>query len=70
MFKIGYRTIKTAIGAPVAIFIAQLLQLDYAISAAVITMLCIQTTRRASYLKAWIKVLFIHDRCDNRWVGI
>lgn len=48
MFKIGYRTIKTAIGAPVAIFIAQLLQLDYAISAAVITMLCIQTTRRAS----------------------
>lgn len=53
MFKIGYRTIKTAIGAPVAIFIAQLLQLDYAISAAVITMLCIQTTRRASYLKAW-----------------
>ncbi|MBR7554152.1 aromatic acid exporter family protein [Allobacillus sp. GCM10007491] len=53
MFKIGYRTIKTAIGAPIAIFIAQLLQLDYAISAAVITMLCIQTTRRASYLKAW-----------------
>ncbi len=56
MFKIGYRTIKTAIGAPIAIFIAQMLQLDYSISAAVITMLCIQSTRRASYLKAWSRI--------------
>ncbi|PKR78931.1 hypothetical protein CEY16_04030 [Halalkalibacillus sediminis] len=55
MFKIGPRTIKTAIGAPISIFIAQLLQLDQFISAAILTILCIQVTRRRSILSAWYR---------------
>ncbi|TFB23866.1 aromatic acid exporter family protein [Filobacillus milosensis] len=55
MFKIGSRTIKTAIGAPVSIFIAQLIGLDNFISAAILTILCIQVTRRRSILSAWYR---------------
>ncbi|MBB6455357.1 uncharacterized membrane protein YgaE (UPF0421/DUF939 family) [Salirhabdus euzebyi] len=53
--KIGYRTLKTAIGAPIAIFIAQLLQLDNYISAGILTILCIQVTRKRSVLSAWYR---------------
>ncbi|WP_254593418.1 aromatic acid exporter family protein, partial [Terribacillus sp. AE2B 122] len=31
--KIGYRTIKTAVGTPLAIWIAELLQLENSVSA-------------------------------------
>ncbi|WP_027964544.1 aromatic acid exporter family protein [Halalkalibacillus halophilus] len=55
MIKIGSRTMKTAIGAPVSIFIADALQLDNAISAAILTILCIQVTRRRSLLSAWYR---------------
>ncbi|MDV2580925.1 aromatic acid exporter family protein [Alkalibacillus haloalkaliphilus] len=55
MFKVGSRTIKTAIGAPVAIMIAQALQLDNAISAAILTILCIQVTRQRSLQTAWYR---------------
>ncbi|MFD2639609.1 aromatic acid exporter family protein [Piscibacillus salipiscarius] len=55
MFKIGSRTIKTAIGAPISIFIAQLLNLDNFISAAILTILCIKITRRSSILNAWYR---------------
>ncbi|WP_077621639.1 aromatic acid exporter family protein [Sediminibacillus massiliensis] len=51
--KIGYRTIKTAIGTPVAIWLAQLLQLDNFVSAGIITILCIQPTRKRSFLSSW-----------------
>ncbi|WP_079479790.1 aromatic acid exporter family protein [Halobacillus salinus] len=51
--KIGYRTIKTAIGTPFAIWIAQLLQLDNFASAGILTILCIQITRKRSLLSAW-----------------
>ncbi|MBM7569744.1 aromatic acid exporter family protein [Aquibacillus albus] len=51
--KIGYRTIKTAIGTPVAIWIAQLIQLDNFVSAGIITLLCIQPTRKRSFLSSW-----------------
>ncbi|RWZ60141.1 aromatic acid exporter family protein [Halobacillus fulvus] len=51
--KIGYRTIKTALGTPIAIWIAQLLQLENFASAGILTILCIQITRKKSFLSAW-----------------
>jgi len=51
--KIGYRTIKTAIGAPIAISIAQLLGLTNFVSAGILTILCIQPSRKKSVLSAW-----------------
>nr|WP_255437675.1 aromatic acid exporter family protein [Thalassobacillus sp. CUG 92003] len=53
LVKIGYRTIKTALGTPLAIWIAQILQLDNFASAGILTILCIQVTRKRSYLSAW-----------------
>ncbi|MFG6118560.1 MULTISPECIES: aromatic acid exporter family protein [Thalassobacillus] len=53
MVKIGYRTIKTAIGTPVAIWIAQLMSLENFASAGILTILCIQVTRKRSILSAW-----------------
>lgn len=43
------RVIKTAIGASIAIFLAQALGLDYPYSAAIIALLSIQDTRRKSF---------------------
>lgn len=51
--KIGYRTLKTAIGTPLAIWIAQLAQLDSFTSAGILAILCIQVTRKRSVLSAW-----------------
>ncbi|WP_319004467.1 aromatic acid exporter family protein [Halobacillus litoralis] len=51
--KIGYRTIKTALGTPFAIWAAQMLQLDNFASAGILTILCIQITRKRSFLSAW-----------------
>ncbi|SET59713.1 Uncharacterized membrane protein YgaE, UPF0421/DUF939 family [Salinibacillus kushneri] len=51
--RIGYRTLKTAIGTPVAIFIAQLLQLENYISAGILVVLCIKVTRKRSVLASW-----------------
>ena len=51
--KIGYRTIKTALGTPIAIWIAQLLQLENFVSAGILTILCIQITRKRSFLTSW-----------------
>lgn len=51
--KIGYRTIKTAIATPLAIWLAELFQLDNFVSAGIIAVLCIQTTRKRSILSAW-----------------
>lgn len=51
--KIGYRTIKTAIGTPVAITIAQLLGLTNFVSAGILTILCIQPSRKRSFNSAW-----------------
>jgi uncharacterized membrane protein YgaE (UPF0421/DUF939 family) len=55
MFKIGYRTIKTALGVPIAIWIAQLFHLDHFASAGIITILCIQVTKRKSLLTSWVR---------------
>ena len=47
-YKIGYRTIKSALGATIAIAIASYFNLEFASSAAILTILCIQTTKRKS----------------------
>lgn len=57
MFKIGYRTIKTAIGVAIAIYIAQLLRLDSFPSAGIITILCIQVTKKKSLNAAFSRFL-------------
>lgn len=49
----GYRTIKTAVGAGLSLFLGQLLQLDSFTTAAIITVLCIHVTRKGSVHKAW-----------------
>lgn len=46
--KIGYRTIKTAIATPIAITIAQLLGISNVVSAGILTILCIQPSRKKS----------------------
>lgn len=46
--KIGYRTIKTAIATPIAIGIAQLVGVSNVVSAGILTILCIQPSRKQS----------------------
>lgn len=53
MFPIGYRTIKTAVGAGLSLSIAQWLGLQFSISAAILTVLCIKPTKMASLASAW-----------------
>ncbi|MCS7462162.1 aromatic acid exporter family protein [Paenibacillus doosanensis] len=48
MMKIGFRTIKTAVGVSISILLAQLLQLEYYSSAGILTLLCIQKSRKQS----------------------
>lgn len=55
--KIGYRTIKTAIATPSAMWIAQLLGVTNFVSAGIITILCIQPSRKQSVLSAWHRFL-------------
>ncbi|MBM6617369.1 aromatic acid exporter family protein [Bacillus suaedaesalsae] len=57
MFKIGYRTIKTALGVSIAIFIAAMLELEYYTSAGIITILCIQATKKKSLKSSWSRLL-------------
>ncbi|WP_332632079.1 aromatic acid exporter family protein [Halalkalibacter flavus] len=56
-FRIGYRTLKTAVGAGLAVAIAQGLNLDFYGSAAIITILCISVTRRDSLKVSWARVV-------------
>ncbi|NRD80023.1 aromatic acid exporter family protein [Bacillus sp. BRMEA1] len=46
--KIGLRTIKTALGAGISIWIAELLHLQFASFAAIICILCIEKTKKQS----------------------
>ncbi|MDQ0213799.1 uncharacterized membrane protein YgaE (UPF0421/DUF939 family) [Oikeobacillus pervagus] len=57
MVKIGYRTIKTAIGTPIAIMIAQWFHFPNFVSAGIITILCIQNTKKKSLHAAWTRFL-------------
>ncbi|MGC4376481.1 aromatic acid exporter family protein [Fictibacillus sp. Mic-4] len=52
-FKIGYRTIKTAIGAGAAIAIAQYWGLNFYSSAGILAILCIKVTKKRSLINAW-----------------
>ena len=45
---VGYRTLKTAVGAALAIFISQLLGLSYAANSGIIVILSIQNTKQKS----------------------
>lgn len=56
-FRIGYRTVKTAIGTAMSIFIAQQLGLHNFASAGIITILCIQVTKKRSFRTAWDRFL-------------
>ena len=51
--KIGYRTIKTAIATPIAILVAQLFSVTNVASAGILTILCIQQSRKKSVETAW-----------------
>lgn len=57
MFKIGYRTAKTALGTTIAIMLAQFLQLDNYVSAGIITILCIKVTKKKSLKSSWARLL-------------
>ncbi|MCM3724506.1 aromatic acid exporter family protein [Neobacillus cucumis] len=56
-FRIGYRTIKTAVGTAFSILIAQQLGLNNFASAGILTILCIQVTKRRSLRTAWDRFL-------------
>jgi len=56
-FSIGYRTIKTAAGTAISILLAQQLGLDNFASAGILTILCIQVTKRRSLRTAWDRFL-------------
>lgn len=55
--KIGFRTVKTALGVSISVFLAQTLQLQYFTAAGILTLLCIQKSRKQS-LKAALSRLF------------
>src|SRR5690625_3077086 len=52
MLGIGYRTIKTAIGAGLAVWISTIFQLEFATFSAIIAILCIEKTKK----KTWISI--------------
>lgn len=56
-YKIGYRTIKTALGTAISILIAQQLGLDNFSSAGILTILCIKVTKRKSLRASWDRFL-------------
>lgn len=56
-FKIGYRTIKTALGAASSIMIAQAFGLSSFTSAGILTILCIQVTKKKSVRASWERFL-------------
>lgn len=56
-YRIGYRTMKTAAGVAIAISLAQLLQLDYYVSAGILTILCIQPTKKKSIRAAFSRLI-------------
>jgi uncharacterized membrane protein YgaE (UPF0421/DUF939 family) len=53
--KIGYRTLKTAIGTAAAIIIAQFFDLHFFVSAGIVTILCIQNSKKKSFRTAYAR---------------
>ncbi|WP_428909030.1 aromatic acid exporter family protein [Niallia sp. Krafla_26] len=56
-FRIGHRTLKTAVGAALAILIAQSFHLDNYASAGILTILCIKITKKKSLRASWDRIL-------------
>ncbi|RHW38427.1 aromatic acid exporter family protein [Lysinibacillus yapensis] len=56
-YKIGYRTFKTAVGATIAIALASYFNLQFAASAAILTILCIQPTKRKSVHAVYTRIV-------------
>jgi uncharacterized membrane protein YgaE (UPF0421/DUF939 family) len=56
-YRIGYRTIKTALGTAISILIAQKFGLDNFASAGILTILCIKVTKRKSVRASWDRFL-------------
>lgn len=56
-FKIGYRTIKTALGMTISILLAQALDLQNFASAGILTVLCIKVTKLKSLRASWDRIL-------------
>ena len=56
-FRIGYRTLKTALGTAVSIMIAQYFGLGNFVSAGILTILCIQVTKKRTLLASWHRFL-------------
>jgi uncharacterized membrane protein YgaE (UPF0421/DUF939 family) len=52
-YRIGYRTIKTALGTTIAIIIAHQLGLVNFVSAGILTILCIQVTKLRTARTSW-----------------
>lgn len=56
-FSIGYRTLKTALGASIAIAISQFFDLQFYTAAGILTILCIQPTKRKSVHAVYTRVV-------------
>ncbi|WP_010287801.1 aromatic acid exporter family protein [Kurthia massiliensis] len=56
-FRIGFRTVKTAVGVGLAIWFAHLMKLDYYTSAGILTILSIQTTKRKSIHAIYTRII-------------
>lgn len=57
MFKIGYRTAKTAAGIALSILLAEWIGLENAASAGIIAILCIQNTKQKSLKASWTRLI-------------
>jgi uncharacterized membrane protein YgaE (UPF0421/DUF939 family) len=55
--RIGFRTVKTAVGTALSVAVAQWLGLMFYASAGIITILCIKTTRKRSFQTARERIL-------------
>jgi len=64
---IEMRTLKTAIGAALAIFIAQLLGLDYGVNTAIVVILSLQNTKRKSLNLAGVRIA--SSWCKNSFIS-
>ena len=56
-FSIGYRTLKTALGASIAIAIAQYFDLQFFSAAGILTVLCVQPTKKKSVHAVYTRVV-------------
>jgi len=56
-YKIGYRTIKTAVAVSIGISVAQFFKLDFFVSSAIITILCVQNSKKKSIHSAFSRFI-------------